>query len=223
MNILLIDTSSFVGLCAVMHFDEVKAVRYIRAESSHAECLFEAIAGVLKDSSISIADVTDVVYSAGPGSFTGLRIAYSAVMGISTSKAEIKIHPVSTLYSLCANLKGINKTVCALVKSSSDDVFALIKSEDETIILDEACLNINELIGKLSSLNKEVFCIGSGATHYKKELKNISNVIIPENDFMHMINPASMKLSINNYKSLEEINYLKDSYARVSSIKSKEL
>ena len=135
MSVLLIDTSSSLGLCAVCTKEgKLLSSRCVNAESSHSEVLFGAITGVLNDAGIGITDLSELIYCAGPGSFTGLRISYSAVMGIATSVDSAAVKGVSALHALCHNFKGLKKNVCAIINSSPEFVFVLMKDAEGRVI-----------------------------------------------------------------------------------------
>ena len=62
------------------------------------------IQDALSSMNITFADLSSVIYCAGPGSFTGLRISYSAVQGFMLAQG-IKSVGVSTLRAMIYNLK----------------------------------------------------------------------------------------------------------------------
>ena len=76
--ILSIETSeSLCGACVYFN-DEKFFEASIRFKNVHAEKLFETIDYVIKTAGIVTNDLASIAVSAGPGSFTGLRIGMSA-------------------------------------------------------------------------------------------------------------------------------------------------
>jgi tRNA threonylcarbamoyl adenosine modification protein YeaZ len=63
-------------------------------EHSHSENLTGLIEKVLRDASVTFQEVRCIVLGRGPGSFTGLRIGFATVQGLSVGRAELAIHPM---------------------------------------------------------------------------------------------------------------------------------
>jgi tRNA threonylcarbamoyladenosine biosynthesis protein TsaB len=103
--ILSIETSqSCCGAC--VYFDENKFFEMnVNLKNSHAEKIFEIIDSVIKTSGILLEDLGAVAVSAGPGSFTGLRIGMSAAKGIAFG-ASLPIVPVPTFEALALQLSN---------------------------------------------------------------------------------------------------------------------
>jgi len=245
-NFLVIDTSSTLGLCAVVENDAAKAQqdsfsviseKYINAESSHSEHLFINIQKALSDAKIAFSQIDTVVYTAGPGSFTGLRIGYSAVKGFTTATA-VKSHGVSTLKALMYNVREYAGYRVVLIKGSSNEVYALITDNHGNIVLNEGCYDIGvilEMNRKNYMLGNKIIVIGSGALFYKELLTEgreaVENIQIPISSFeeqglgiptydkdLHIVHPLGI-LSLLEQKNIDDINYLKPSYAELKAMK----
>ena len=244
-NFLVIDTSSTLGLCAVVENDVSKATqdrfsviseKYINAESSHSEHLFINIQKALSEARITFSQIDTVVYTAGPGSFTGLRIGYSAVKGF-TAATVVKSHGVSTLKALMYNIREYVGYRVVLIKGSSSEVYALITDNYGNIVLNEGCYDIGvilEINRKNYMLGNKIIAIGSGALFYKDlltyEIEAVENVQIPISSFEdqdtgmptynkdpHIVHPLGM-LSLLEQNSIDDINYLKPSYAEIKAM-----
>ncbi|MCL2182265.1 MAG: tRNA (adenosine(37)-N6)-threonylcarbamoyltransferase complex dimerization subunit type 1 TsaB [Chitinispirillia bacterium] len=99
MTVLGIDTSS-TDLSISLSVDDspVSTVcRYVR--NSHAEHITQAVKLSLELGGVDVADVTHIAVSAGPGSFTGLRIGLSFVKGL-CMMTERRVIPLSSLMVL---------------------------------------------------------------------------------------------------------------------------
>jgi tRNA threonylcarbamoyladenosine biosynthesis protein TsaB len=103
--ILSIETSqSSCGAC--IYFDENKFFEMnVNFKNSHAEKIFGIIDDVIKASGIMLTDLRAIAVSAGPGSFTGLRIGMSAAKGIAFG-ASLPIIPVPTFEALAYQLSN---------------------------------------------------------------------------------------------------------------------
>jgi len=101
--ILSIETSeSLCGACVFFN-DEKYFEASIRYKNIHAEKLFETIDYVIKAAGIEIKDLGAIAVSAGPGSFTGLRIGMSAAKGIAFG-VSLPIIPVPTFEALALQI-----------------------------------------------------------------------------------------------------------------------
>jgi len=219
-RLLLIDTSSMIGLCAIAQKKssggfEILSEQYINAESSHSEHLFMSIQDALSKKRLGFSDLDAVVYCAGPGSFTGLRISYSAVKAFVLAQG-IKAFGVSTLKAMLYNLKDAPaKYRAALIKGSSRDVFALIEDDKGKVILNEGSYDIDHVLKVFTTMTGDtIACVGSGARSYAEELKTIKGLNIPVDHDLDKATPLGM-LSLLEDSAIDGINYLKASYAEV--------
>ncbi|MCL2218708.1 MAG: tRNA (adenosine(37)-N6)-threonylcarbamoyltransferase complex dimerization subunit type 1 TsaB [Chitinispirillia bacterium] len=99
MIVLGIDTSSTdLSICLSVDDSPVSTVcRYVR--NSHAEHITQAVKLSLELGGVDVSDVTHIAVSAGPGSFTGLRIGLSFVKGL-CMMTERRVIPLSSLMVL---------------------------------------------------------------------------------------------------------------------------
>ncbi|HLD50517.1 MAG TPA: tRNA (adenosine(37)-N6)-threonylcarbamoyltransferase complex dimerization subunit type 1 TsaB, partial [bacterium] len=82
MNILALETSSPVLSVALQKGKTGKILQSsVRGFSKHAENLFPALDQLLKKTKLSIQEIDTWLIGRGPGSFTGLRIGFSALKG----------------------------------------------------------------------------------------------------------------------------------------------
>jgi tRNA threonylcarbamoyladenosine biosynthesis protein TsaB len=104
--ILAIETSG--NLCgAAVYFDHSKYFEIsINFKNSHSTLLFEVIDRVLNYAGIQLNDLDCIAVSSGPGSFTGLRIGYSAIKGIAFG-SELMVCPVPTFEALALQLSHV--------------------------------------------------------------------------------------------------------------------
>lgn len=122
--ILGIDTSS-TDLGVGLHADGMPAAAYSRfLRNSHAETIAEAVAMVLRNNGAAANDVTHVAVSAGPGSFTGLRIGIAFVKGFCHG-AGVLVMPVSSLFILAHGGRSAkpSASIVAAIDARRDEVF----------------------------------------------------------------------------------------------------
>ena len=94
-GILAIDTSTDACSVAVA-IDGKITERYEYAPRQHNQLLFGMLRELLPDGDIRSHGIDAIAYGCGPGSFTGLRIAASAVQGLAYTN-DLPVVAVSTL------------------------------------------------------------------------------------------------------------------------------
>jgi tRNA threonylcarbamoyl adenosine modification protein YeaZ len=88
--ILSLDTSSPSGSVAILREDLTLGVVSTRAEENYSSRMFRHLEFLLSDLSLKLEDFDVFAVSAGPGSFTGLRVGLTAAKGW----AEVYCKPV---------------------------------------------------------------------------------------------------------------------------------
>lgn len=104
--ILSIETSQ--SMCgAGIYFDDKKYFETcLNLKNSHAEKIFDVIDTVVKLAGIKLNDLEAIAVSAGPGSFTGLRIGMSTAKGLAFG-VNVPIIPVPTFEALALQICSV--------------------------------------------------------------------------------------------------------------------
>src|SRR5678816_3126088 len=98
MRILAIETSG--DWCGIAVGDGVQwHVRDEQAEQSHSERALLLVRLALADAGWALASLDGIAFGAGPGSFTGVRIACGLAQGLAFG-ADLPVVPVPTLAAL---------------------------------------------------------------------------------------------------------------------------
>ncbi|TMH90488.1 MAG: tRNA (adenosine(37)-N6)-threonylcarbamoyltransferase complex dimerization subunit type 1 TsaB [Betaproteobacteria bacterium] len=98
MNLLAIDTST--DFCSVAASrGEALFSRHERAGQRQAETILGMVDEVLAEAGIEVAQIQGIAYGAGPGSFTGLRIAAGVTQGLALARG-IGVIGVGSLLAL---------------------------------------------------------------------------------------------------------------------------
>src|SRR6267154_538104 len=98
MNLLAIDTST--DFCSVAASrGEALVSRHEAAGRRQAERILDMVGEVLAEARLEIAQIHGIAYGAGPGSFTGLRIAAGVTQGLALARG-IGVVGVGTLLAL---------------------------------------------------------------------------------------------------------------------------
>ncbi|NVJ62336.1 MAG: tRNA (adenosine(37)-N6)-threonylcarbamoyltransferase complex dimerization subunit type 1 TsaB [Gammaproteobacteria bacterium] len=100
MTILSIETSTEALSVALEHKGEIFSHHEL-APRKHGELLLPTIDKLLSEADAQLSDVEYMVYGCGPGAFTGIRIAVSAIQGLAFG-VGCKVVGISSLQSLAA-------------------------------------------------------------------------------------------------------------------------
>lgn len=111
MNLLALDTSS--DWCtAALWLDGRTSVREQQAGQRHSELILPMIDALLQEAGWSVRRLDGIAFGAGPGSFTGLRIACGVAQGLALA-AGVQVAAVGTLECL-AEASGEPRVLSAL-------------------------------------------------------------------------------------------------------------
>jgi tRNA threonylcarbamoyladenosine biosynthesis protein TsaB len=121
--VLGIETATSRGGIALCRNGEVLGELLLDNPRSHSERLLPAIEVLLRTVSLGVENLAAVSVSAGPGSFTGLRIGVAAAKGLAFSRG-IPLYGISSLRVLAANASPGTKSVCAVIDARRGEVFS---------------------------------------------------------------------------------------------------
>ncbi len=111
MRILALETST--EYCSVALWQDGAIIeRCELVGQKHSELLMEMLDGVLREANVTLAQLDGIAFGAGPGSFTGVRIACGVAQGLALG-AALPVVGVCTLQAL-AQASGYDKVIAAL-------------------------------------------------------------------------------------------------------------
>ncbi len=111
LNLLALDTSTEYCSVALLR-DEELTFREAHAVQRHSELILPMIEDLLIASGLKLGQLDGIAFGAGPGSFTGLRIACGVVQGLAFG-AGLPVVPIGTLAAL-AQEAGAPKVIACL-------------------------------------------------------------------------------------------------------------
>jgi tRNA threonylcarbamoyladenosine biosynthesis protein TsaB len=123
VKLLALETSADACSAALWVDGEV-AGRYEEAPRRHVELILPMVQELLAEGGIAMSALDAVAFGAGPGSFTGVRIAVSAAQGFGLA-AGLPLVPVSSLAALAARaLAGEARRVYVAQDARMGEVYA---------------------------------------------------------------------------------------------------
>jgi tRNA threonylcarbamoyladenosine biosynthesis protein TsaB len=111
LNILALDTSSEYCSVALVHGDALDATEE-HAGQRHSELILGMIDELLARHALEVRRLDGIAYGAGPGSFTGLRIACGVVQGLALA-GGIPVVGIGTLLAM-AERAPADRVVCCI-------------------------------------------------------------------------------------------------------------
>ena len=187
MLILALDSTAQVGSVALCHDETLIAEYTLNTGHTHSETLLPMVESVLKIAGYTVDDVDLFVCTAGPGSFTGVRIGASTVKGIAFGKGKPCIG-VSTLEALALNGIALDGILCPSMNARRQQVYnALFDCSGASLsrLCEDRALAITELGDELAEKypDRPVYLMGDGATLVYDALRDTLGerlILLPE-------------------------------------------
>ncbi|MDR2616576.1 MAG: tRNA (adenosine(37)-N6)-threonylcarbamoyltransferase complex dimerization subunit type 1 TsaB [Endomicrobium sp.] len=201
MKILSIETSGKTFSIALNENSKTIASFYYEYGHIHSEIIITAVERVLEDTNNSFKSIDKFALSVGPGSFTGIRVAMTAIKTFAQilNKPIVAIDTLSILEASLPKIKGIK--VIASIDALRNDVY--IKQGKKIIIK-----NIDLFTKSLKKYNNKIIVIGSTSIVYKEKLlKELGSLSVSLPETMHM--PKASVLATLAYKSTNNLSYTK--------------
>ncbi|OGU51998.1 MAG: tRNA (adenosine(37)-N6)-threonylcarbamoyltransferase complex dimerization subunit type 1 TsaB [Hydrogenophilales bacterium RIFOXYA1_FULL_63_33] len=126
MKLLVLDTSTEWCSAALWLDGHIRAHR-ILAEQRHSSLLLPMVDDLLRESAVTLRQLDGIAYGAGPGSFTGLRIACAVTQGLALG-ADLPVVGVSTLESI-AEQAGAGQVLTVLDARMAEVYWAAYRRE----------------------------------------------------------------------------------------------
>ena len=215
--LLHIESSSTVCSVAISNDDKLIAIKELNNGYTHAENLHVYIEQLLKEVSLQAKDLSAISVSSGPGSYTGLRIGFSAAKGLAYA-LQIPIIIVDTLKALSAiAINKANKEAfyCPLLDARRMEVYTALYDNNLNETLSVRALVLNEESIQVFNQNKNIYFFGDGMSKAKNLLQTLPNIYFIENitaSASSMIGLAFQKYKVQDFADIAyvEPNYLKE-------------
>jgi tRNA threonylcarbamoyladenosine biosynthesis protein TsaB len=173
---LALETSTRLGSLAIGDDSGLIGECTLSVRATHSETVLPEAVRLLARAGCGVEDLTAVVVGAGPGSFTGVRIAASLAKGLCFAR-ELPLMAFSSLAAVAAS-SGANR-VCAAFDARRDEVYAAA-FEFEKLPRPEwgpAVLSIDRLLEEISASS---WCFaGDGANRHGATIEAAGGRVLP--------------------------------------------
>ena len=142
MITLAIDSTAKAASAAILRDSTVIAEYTQNTGHTHSETMLPMVDAVMKAAGMTPDKIDLFAISAGPGSFTGVRIGISLIKGMCFGKDK-PIAALSSIDALARNLEGFCGVVCPVMDARRNQVYTAIykngvrQTEDMLIPCDE--------------------------------------------------------------------------------------
>lgn len=123
MKILAIESAATVASVALIHDGVVICDYTINDKKTHSQTIMPMIEAMKKQLNLDMATLDAIAVSAGPGSYTGLRIGSATAKGLA-HVLDIPIVGISTIKSLAYNISKTDALICPMLDARRQHVFA---------------------------------------------------------------------------------------------------
>ena len=197
--ILSLDSSAVTASVALTDGDKVIKSEFVNSGLTHSETLMPMVKRVMDGHSYDELD--GIAITAGPGSFTGVRIGVATVKGLAFND-NIPCYSVSTLEAIAYNFIDENAVVCAVMDARRMQFYNAIFSVKDGVVLricDDRAISIDYLRKELSSYDKVIVAV-DGARLCMSGLK-LDNCILADDDKIYQ-NAVSVSKAAHNVKPI---------------------
>lgn len=176
MKILALDSSGLVASVAVVEDGaaggNLLAEYTVNYKKTHSQTLLPMLDEIVQMIELDLHSIDAIAVSAGPGSFTGLRIGSATAKGLGLALNKPLIS-VPTVDALAYNLYGFDGVICPIMDARRSQVYTGIyefENDELKVILPQTVVSIREIAEKLLMLDRKVVFLGDGTAVHQKTL-----------------------------------------------------
>ena len=166
---------------------------------SHAEKLHVFIEEIITESNIEIEDLNAIAVSAGPGSYTGLRIGTSAAKGLSFA-LNIPLIAIDTLTSLANKVSFSDGFIIPMIDARRMEVYSAIFNSNKEMVRKVEAQIISD--NSFETITEKIYFIGDSTEKAKSVLTKSNFVFLDE-----IKSPSANEMSLLSYNKFLESNF----------------
>ena len=176
MNILAFDTASSSGAVAILKDGTVIAHTQLNIGLTHSEQLLPTVDDLMRRAGMTMAHFDAIAITAGPGSFTGLRIGFSTAKGMALGLKKPLV-PLSTLDVLAQNGAGVRGLVVPIMNARRQQVYtAVYRSDGQRImrVSDHQAIAMADLLQEIQAVEGQplVYFTGDGVDVFADTIRD---------------------------------------------------
>lgn len=164
MKLLALESSGLVASAAIAEDDILIAEYTTNTKLTHSQTLLPMVDEIIRRTETDPGSFDAIAVSAGPGSFTGLRIGAATAKGLCLA-LDRPLIAVPTLDAMIHGAGPTDKLVIPIMDARRNQVYT--KLDGRAVALD-----MHELIGILNQRQAEVLFLGDGVPVYRKQIED---------------------------------------------------
>ena len=170
MKALAIDSAATCMVIAAKNDDD-KATLSLDISMKQSEKILPAIDFVLQETGLSPADLDYTAISKGPGTFTGLRLGFSALKALSLSH-NIPLYGIPTMDAYAYPYADFGGAVVSVIDAKKDQFFAAIYRGGKEC-MEPKDTNTEEVLKNLDA-EESVLIVGQNADVFAEMLRSLA-------------------------------------------------
>ncbi len=172
MKILGIESSSRAASVAYLQDDVLVAEYTVNYKLTHSQTLLPMLDEITSRVEFDPATLDAIAISAGPGSFTGLRIGAATAKGLGLALDKPLIS-VPTLDAMAYNMYMSRALVCPMLDARRGQVYAGVYAfaKDMERVREPECILTADLADRLNEYGREIIFLGDGTENAAPVLK----------------------------------------------------
>lgn len=181
--LLSMDSSAVTASVALTDGNDVIKSEFVNSGLTHSETLLPMITRVMDGH--KFGELDGIAITAGPGSFTGVRIGVATVKGLAFND-DIPCYSVSTLEAIAYNFLGEDTVVCAVMDARRMQFYnALFRVQNGKIerLCDDRAISLEDLREDVKQYKNFVIA-GDGARLCFQNIA-LDNCTIADDDKMY--------------------------------------
>lgn len=166
--ILALENSSQCGSVALVSQGLCLAEHSLSSPTTHSRRLLTTIQQLLLEAGLGWERIDAIAVSAGPGSFTGLRIGLTTAKGLAMAAAKPMI-AVSSTTTLACQLPWTEQLICPVIDARKHEVYTALYRSDEAGLprrMGEIVAIAPEELAR--RIDEEVIFLGDGSRIYQE-------------------------------------------------------
>lgn len=214
--ILSIDTATTTGSVSLSRDGKALQTLVNEQQQDHAAAMVLYVQQVLREQGVTAADLDAVAVSAGPGSYTGLRVGVATAKGLCYAWNK-PLLAVPTLQMMAQGAKAAiqdeNAWYCPMLDARRQEVFTAIYDaalqpvmEPQALVLEPASLNA-------WLAQKKIYFFGNGSPKWAAMLPSIDNAVFVPYE-MNAADMAPLAEQLFRQKAFADLAYFSPFYLK---------
>lgn len=173
MNLLGIDASGVAGSVSYMKDGKLAGEYYICDKLTHSQTIMPMLEHMKALLQIDLESIDAIAVTAGPGSFTGLRIGVTAAKTLALALNK-PIIGIPTLDVMAHGMVYTDYEICPIMDARRNQVYtALYKWEEGQLarLTDHRAMDMTAYLEELKQRGTNIIFLGDGVSAYETTIK----------------------------------------------------